>query len=91
MADIKKIAEEIVRLSRLETIALAQILAREYGIESMESLKKELPKEVDRVFEMKDVTDVDLARAEKALKQKQKFYVPRKIGKPCKMKPQRRK
>ena len=93
MADIKSIAEKLVKLSHLEAIALAHILAQEYGIKPKECLKEELPKDVDKIFEMKNAANVDLAEVEKALKQKQKrkMYVPRKIGKPCRKKFSRRK
>jgi len=93
MADIKSIAEKLVGLSSFEVLALSQILAQEYGIRPMECLKEELPKDVSKIFEMKNVASVDLAEIEKALKQKQKrkMYIPRTIGKPCKKKFSRRK
>ena len=88
MADIKSIAGRIVKLSHLEAIALAHILAQEYEIKPKECLKEELPKDVSKIFEMKDAANVDLAEVEKTLKQEQKrkMYVPRKVGKPCKKK-----
>lgn len=94
MADIKDIAEKLVGLSSFEVIALARILAEDYGIKLEEAkddvhLRREIPTETVKVLTMKDATT--RLEIEKEYKPKQRMYVPRTIGKPCKKKFSRRK
>ena len=78
-------------LSPVEIFAIAQMLAEDYGIKPAEGihLKKEIPRGIEKVFAMKDVTT--RLEIEKEYKPKQRMYIPRTIGKPCKKKFSRRK
>jgi len=87
MADIKKIAVALVRLSTLEMYALRHILEQEYGIKAKDDvvLRRELPSETVKIFEMKDnVAKAVVVEAKQRFDQKQRRYVPRVIGRPCK-------
>ena len=89
--DLTRLAMALVQLNSAEINKLKVILKEEYNIEPAEDvcLKKEFPLELEKTFELKDVAKIDFANIERM--QKQKPFVPRKIGKPCKMPPQRRK
>ena len=94
MANIKLIAMALVELSTKETDELSKVLEEEYGIKPAFKVKKPSP---ERMFENKKalVSDVKkeelLAEAEKQRAAAKKWFVPNKIGKPCKVPPQRRK
>lgn len=93
MANIKLIAMALVELSTKETDELSKVL-EEYGIKPAFKVKKPSP---ERLFENKKalVSDVKkeelLAEAERQRSAAKKWFVPKKIGKPCKVLPQRRK
>jgi len=91
MADIKDIAEKLVGLSSFEVIALARILARDYGIEAKAEVpsKEKISEEIEKISMMKDAaTRLEI---ERVYTPKQRMYIPRTIGKPCKKKFSRRK
>lgn len=92
MADIKRIAEELVRLSDAQTYALACFLAKEYGISAKEdiSLRQDIPSETEKTFTLKDGLDealreVALVREAQRRAEKRQWFVPKTIGKPCKV------
>ncbi len=96
MANIQKIAEELVRLSHAETYALTCLLAKEYGIKAESvTLKQDIPSETERVFTLKNVEDIlreeVIIREAERKAEKRQWFVPRVIGKPCKGKLPRRK
>lgn len=94
MANIQKIAEELVRLSHAETYALTCLLAKEYGIKA-ESVTLKQDIETERVFTLKNVEDIlreeVIIREAERKAEKRQWFVPRVIGKPCKGKLPRRK
>ena len=81
-------------LSPSEVFAIAQILAKDYDIKLEEAkddvhLRREISTETVKVLMMKDATT--RLEIEKDYKPKQRMYIPRTIGKPCKKKFSRRK
>lgn len=92
MANIQKIAEGLVRLSCAEVQAIARILAKEYGISAKEdiSLRQDIPSETEKTFTLKDGLDealleVALVREAQRRAEKKQWFVPKTIGKPCKV------
>lgn len=86
MANIRLIAMALVGLSSKEVEALSRVLADEYGI----TLKREIPETMEKSFEAKGVLVDDAVKALSAMERlrqqenAKKWYVPKKIGKPCK-------
>lgn len=98
MANIQKIAEGLVNLSFAEVQALARILAMEYGVSAKEdiSLRQDIPSETEKTFTLKDGLDealreAALVREVQRRAEKRQWYVPKTIGKPCKVLLKRRK
>ena len=86
MANIRFIAMALITLSSKEIEKLSQILEDEYGI----TFKREIPESMEKSFERKGVSVDDTAKVLSAIEKfhqcenAKKWYVPRKIGKPCK-------
>lgn len=95
MANISQIAEALIGLSQKEVLELSRILAEEYSI----VCKEEKPEQAVAVkFPKKDDFLPDealkvLRIAEKTRRKgnTQMWYIPKKIGKPCKAPSLRRK
>lgn len=94
MANIKLIAVALLSFSAKETHELSEVLDKEYGIKPAFKVNKS---SLERMFESKkalvsDVKEIELL--EKAGRKRtvaEKWFVPKKIGKPRKVLLQRRK
>lgn len=90
MANIRLIVEALIGLSCKEVMALAGVLRDEYGISvSLEEVSQTSDKlEMFRETELRELTANNEKRlinvGMNSVLKKNKMFVPKKIGKPCK-------
>lgn len=80
MVNIKIVAQNLLRLSRIELLGIAKVLQADYGIEALPPEDNQALKLQEEAVEQRNAISL---RVSALKRQREKPYAPRKIGKPC--------